>query len=221
MSGYFIKYIAGSLGTTVYYIENYNDLISIPRLKRYTWVLEKKVVQHPTMASLNPNSINTLRVVTVRNGTSIDIFECWLKASIGDSHTDNVHSGGVCILVGEDDRLQGEARQLLTGKAFSKHPLSGVKFSEFTVPFWDAVKDLVVNAHRHLYNVHSVGWDVAITPYGPLLIEGNSKWDMRIVPQLLGEAPLEKYEKYFGKKKRGPHSDKKRSSLRLRNRIKV
>ena len=60
MSGYFIKYIAGSLGTTVYYIENYNDLISIPRLKRYTWVLEKKVVQHPTMASLNPNSINTL-----------------------------------------------------------------------------------------------------------------------------------------------------------------
>ncbi len=107
MSGYFCKYISGSLGTTTYFVGSYDDLISIPRLNRYTWVLEKKVVQHPVMASLNPNSVNTLRVVTVRNGKSIDIFECWLKASIGDSYTDNVHSGGVSVMVGEDGRLFG------------------------------------------------------------------------------------------------------------------
>ena len=82
---------------------------------------------------------------------------------------------------------------------FCEHPYSGIKFSEFTVPFWDEIKDLVVYAHKHLYNMYSAGWDVAITPYGPLLIEGNSRWDMRVTPQMIGEAPIEKYEKYFGK----------------------
>ena len=105
MSGYFCKWIFGSLGTTAYYIDSYEDLISIPRLDKKTWILEKKVIQHPKMASLNPNSVNTLRVVTVRNGTSIDIFESWLKISIGKRHTDNVHSRGISVMVGEDGHL--------------------------------------------------------------------------------------------------------------------
>jgi hypothetical protein len=124
-----------------------------------------------------------------------------MKVSVDDSHVDNSHSGGITMAVSDDGRLSKQGLQISTGKKFTKHPLTGIKFSEFTIPFWDAAKELVVNAHKHLYGMNSVGWDVAITPYGPILIEGNSKWDMTIFPQLTGEAPEEKYGKYFSKKR--------------------
>ncbi len=57
------------------------------------------------------------------------------------------------------------------------HPDSGVVFDGFVVPrFFEAV-DLVKACHSLLPGLHSIGWDVAVTPEGPVLLEGNDDWD--------------------------------------------
>ena len=198
-SDYFCKWILGIQGTTTYHIGNFNDLKKIPRFKNRTYILEERIQQHPTMSSLNPNSVNTIRMTTVREGTTVAVFEHWMRMSIGNSYVDNSHSGGISIIVKDDGSLETTARQLRTGAQFERHPLTGVKFSDVKIPFWEDAKALALRAHRCLYSMHSVGWDVAITPYGPILLEGNTTWDMRIVPQLSDELP-DRYEKYFGKK---------------------
>lgn len=184
-------------GTTTYHIKSFSDLSKVPNFKNRTFILEERVQQHPVMSSLNPNSVNTIRVTTIREGTSVVIFDHWMRMSIDKKCVDNSHSGGLSIIVKDDGNLETTARQLRTGAQFDRHPLTGVRFSDIKIPFWEEAKALALHAHHCLYSMHSVGWDVAITPYGPILLEGNSKWDMIIAPQLADELP-ERYNKYFG-----------------------
>ena len=60
-------------------------------------------------------------------------------------------------------------------KRFETHPLTGIPFMGFQVPLWDEALDMVRKAARKAYgyNCHWIGWDVAITPDGPALIEAN------------------------------------------------
>ena len=52
-------------------------------------------------------------------------------------------------------------------------------------PHWDVIRANSHLAHRQVPHLWAVAWDWAITPSGPLLLEGNSGWSLA-VPQLLG-----------------------------------
>ena len=49
------------------------------------------------------------------------------------------------------------------------------------MPFWKEVLDLCSRAARIIPNLRSVGWDVALTPDGPVIVEGNPDWDLPMV----------------------------------------
>ena len=51
-------------------------------------------------------------------------------------------------------------------------------FEGFRIPYWNEVRELVKNVHAKLPDIRSIGWDVAITPNGPVLIEGNDNWEI-------------------------------------------
>ena len=61
------------------------------------------------------------------------------------------------------------------------HPDSGVYFSGFKIPMYKEAVELVVKAHKALYGIHSIGWDVAFTIDGPILIEGNDNWAISLM----------------------------------------
>lgn len=44
------------------------------------------------------------------------------------------------------------------------------------LPHWRALMDLVIKAHTEVAELNTVGWDVAITDDGPVLLEGNLNW---------------------------------------------
>lgn len=59
-----------------------------------------------------------------------------------------------------------------------QHPLTGVEFAGYEIPFWKEVVDLVKNAHAQFYSLQSIGWDIVITEKGPVLLEGNDDWEI-------------------------------------------
>lgn len=70
----------------------------------------------------------------------------------------------------------------LFGNAISKdleevecHPATNVKFDGFKIPYWNEIKELVLKAAMVNPDVKVVGWDVAISNKGPLLIEANRR----------------------------------------------
>ena len=88
-------------------------------------------------------------------------------------------------------------------KRFETHPLTGIPFMGFQVPLWDEALDMVRKAARKAYgyNCHWIGWDVAITPDGPVLVEGNNLpgYDMCQNAGHVDEGMLPRFEKLLGR----------------------
>jgi hypothetical protein len=59
----------------------------------------------------------------------------------------------------------------------AQHPDSGVSLVDRALPFWKESVELVRRAHREAFPRFALlGWDVALTAAGPLLLEANSGW---------------------------------------------
>jgi hypothetical protein len=62
------------------------------------------------------------------------------------------------------------------------------------MPHWEAIKAIALQAHDAAHGRLLVGWDIAVTADGPLLLEGNSYPDVdfpqRVCRMGIGESPL-------------------------------
>jgi hypothetical protein len=57
---------------------------------------------------------------------------------------------------------------------YRNHPETGKTIQGFKIPYWEEMIELVEKASKVVSEVGYIGWDVAITPNGPILIEGNT-----------------------------------------------
>lgn len=75
--------------------------------------------------------------------------------------------------VGEDGRI---ARAMMgNSMPVERHPDSGALILGAAIPFWNEALELALRAHREAFpRFVFLGWDVAFTDAGPLLIETNS-----------------------------------------------
>ncbi len=140
-------------------------------------LLEEVICQHPVLSAVNPSSVNTIRVATVRDkGGEVHIIGASLRAGSEGSFLDNLHAGGVqypidvesgCIIRG-GVKHDGE-------KNILRHPSTGTKMIGLQIPNWDCVISTVKKAGKIPSKMRYIGWDVAITEEGCELIEANDQ----------------------------------------------
>ncbi len=156
------------------------DLDALRRFIRLRAVRQETIVQHPEMSRLFPRSVNTIRLTTLNSGGDIVPFAAVLRMGSGEGFVDNISRGGVAVRVILPEGRLGE-QGVFHKPAFhhvTAHPDTGVVFAGFRIPFFAEALALALRAHRLMYGLFSVGWDIAITPAGPLIIEGNDNWSM-------------------------------------------
>ena len=57
---------------------------------------------------------------------------------------------------------------------YAEHPVTGVPFKSLKMPFWQETIDMMRKAVPLADKISNIGWDVAITEEGPLIIEANT-----------------------------------------------
>lgn len=143
------------------------------------FLFQRRIVQHPAMQQLHGDSVNTLRLVSFYENRKATVSYGALRVGAGRGTVDNWAAGG--LIVGID-----LARGVLRSEGFFKpghggrtrvHPDSGVTFEGFQLPFFAEAMAMVARLHERLPHIHSIGWDVALSPEGPVVIEGNDDWD--------------------------------------------
>ncbi len=139
------------------------------------YIVEEVIKQHPEVSKLSVNSVNTLRVITVKdiNGVITSPFVV-SRISITEAYADNCCLGGAYCIVSKDGKIKHDyIAQLPELKLFSKNPITGFEFHDFQFPYFKESLKLCVEAAKRCKG-HYIGWDVAITEKGPVLIEGNT-----------------------------------------------
>lgn len=137
-------------------------------------LIEEAITQHEEMDKLCPSSINTVRIVTVLDGDEAKFIYALVRMGSGTGCVDNISSGGMYTGVNEDGILTRPAFCDKTGLYYDEHPLTHTVFNGFQIPFFEEAKKMCCRAALVEPHMRYVGWDVAITPDGPVFVEGNN-----------------------------------------------
>lgn len=176
----------------------YNQLLD--RLGQERFLLQDFVVQHEEMSRLHPQSINTIRLVTVRSlkDGCLHVMPSIMRIGAGDSVVDNTSQGGLAVGINLES---GYLKKFgfykpKYGTKVTEHPDSHIVFEDFKIPFFEEAVRQAKLMHSMLPDIHSIGWDIAIGEDGPIFIEGNDNWEIT-GPQTCNGGLKKEFEKYF------------------------
>lgn len=142
-------------------------------LKKRRLIIEQRLKNHPEI-EFNNSSINTIRInsITDKSG-KVHIFKPVLRAGVGDSVVDNYNAGGCEYAIDAESGI-------VTSLCYRGYKLQGIRHPGcdrimlgYQIPLWHEVIDIIERASHHIPECRFIGWDVAITPNGVQLIEGN------------------------------------------------
>ena len=172
------------VGVRKIHIENgmtdYNgkDLNEVFNEYKADFLVQKVISQHKGMSSLNPDSINTIRVVSYRSGMDIKIVYTVIRIGRKGMNVDNESAGGMSARINPDGTI-GKYAYGAPGVDKVEYTDSGIRLEGYRVPSYERALDLVRSSHIHLPYFNLIGWDIAIEEDGsPIMIELNLNPDL-------------------------------------------
>lgn len=170
------KPVDQSCGEGIIFLEykqnlNFKEIYqSLRRNKQY--LIEEYIKQHHDLNRLYPKSVNSLRIISfLDDNNEIQIIRTIIKfGTTGD--IDNHVAGGMYTFIDEKGVVLYPAADDF-GNAYEKHPVTNVNIVGFRIPYYQEALELIKKAGKIIPQIRYVGWDVAISETGPLIIEGN------------------------------------------------
>lgn len=203
---FFFKHASGAHGHGAFVVEhvgkeyrfagysgNADDLFRyiismLPPGERY--LVQPRLRNHPNLQPImSASGLGTVRIVTCLLRGKASIVTACLRITVGPNVTDNFSVGSAGNLAASIDVDSGRLSVAVGSvrkewpEMFSvdTHPDTGVRISGRVVPDWQVVKTLAQGAHEAFPELGVIGWDIAVTEQGPLLIEANHAWDINLL----------------------------------------
>ena len=202
------KLAYGCGGVGFYLVEKVNNEIVINKgkkdyetfladIKKNRYIIQEFVKQHPDIANINSSSVNTLRIVTVNVKGKYKYLASIIRCGVSEKEcVDNASRGGIFIGIRSNGTLR-EYGYRLYAPPVKKHPSSKIEFKGYTIPFFKEAVNLALKYHKYFPDLPSLGWDIAITETGPIIIEINAGWQTNIV-QMSNLGLRKRVEEIFG-----------------------
>lgn len=149
------------------------------------WLLQPALRNHAELANLSAFGLISLRIVTMRGraGAYEPLFAV-LKLPRGRRVTNN--SGLAARVDLASGRLDRAYPYFPMHDGFETHPDTGGRLAGCVLPAWPEALALALRAHESFPDFFSLGWDIALTPTGPVLLEANAGWEVILPQRILG-----------------------------------
>ncbi len=150
------------------------------------FIIQTKLRNHPELLKVFPETapLSSLRVITTLDPKTREahVSRCAIRIGRAGVDADNTAQGGIWAQI---DRRTGRVLAGVTKKTFGtwnggapvrfgEHPDTKRSFVGMRVPWFDEGRLVALLAHRRLApDALSLGWDIAISASGPLLLEVN------------------------------------------------
>jgi Sugar-transfer associated ATP-grasp len=144
-------------------------------LRRHDCIVQHCLANHDALAPRTNGALATLRLVTGIGGAgAAELVYAMLVLPRGPFTTT---TGGIICALTPDTGTIRRAFDLSTGTEVPVHPDTNAPLLGFKLPFHGESIALVQRAHALAFSRFAfLGWDVAITDDGAVLLETNSGW---------------------------------------------
>ena len=179
-----IKPQAGSLGNGIVKTECRNiDINNLWNTYKNSDILVEECIRAcEEIESFNPDSLNTIRVVTISNGNKSEVFGAFIRMGRKGSVIDNAHAGGIFAQINVDSGRIESPGINTNGERFDYHPDSNKQIIDFQIPKWDLIKTTCVEASLLYKDLIFAGWDIVVLPnYDVEIIECNHAPDFDVM----------------------------------------
>jgi hypothetical protein len=189
------------------------------------YMLQRRVVPHARTREICGDRLATCRLITCRTSRGIEVLRALWKIPGGRNVADNYWRSG--NLIAGLDLDSGIIKRVVTGSGVSLqevecHPASGVRLVGQAVPEFQRMKDMVVAGHRLFHKLGLLGWDIAPTEDGIVVVEPNLFGDC-FLPQLADARGLldERMQSYLGEWKAEAEASKRLLTVDLKARMRA
>jgi len=140
--------------------------------KRGTSIIEEYIIQTKEMAEFCPTSVNTIRVYTIRVDGKVTPLASFIRMGNGGV-VDNFHANGCAAGINIEKGVVETNAVDVKRNVYVNAPATGKKIKGFKIPRWKEILKICEAAAQEVDGVNLIGWDLAITTKGIVLIEGN------------------------------------------------
>lgn len=154
--------------------ENMDALYRYLKEKEF-YTIEDVIENHPDIAKMYDNAVNSMRIITLLDSKNeahclYVVQKFGLNGSIIDN---NCMFAPVDIETGKL-KYPTHSGDTTLGIVYMEHPNSHIQLQGFRVPFVKEAVQMCLEAAHIVPQIRYVGWDVAVTKNGPVIIEGNT-----------------------------------------------
>lgn len=136
------------------------------------FIIQEFEEQNEEMSSLNPTSLNTLRIVTLLMDSSVVVLSSGVRIGGLGAKVDNASQGGMYCRANDSGQLDRQG-YYFSSKRTEKTD-SNVLLKNFTIPNYSEAISKVKELHKSIPHFKMVSWDVALDKNKDLvLIEYN------------------------------------------------
>tara|TARA_R100001369_G_scaffold92823_1_gene140194 strand:- start:5694 stop:6560 length:867 start_codon:yes stop_codon:yes gene_type:complete len=154
-------------------VERFGDIIM-----NNSYIHQEPIIQHPLIDKIYSKSVNTLRIYTyIDNNGKTHLLDTVMRFGTAGSVLDNKSLGGFFVPVDMSTgklTKKGVQGMIHGGRHIYQHPDTNFVFNEFEIPFFKEAHEMCLQLVEYIPNRLN-GWDIAITPNGPVVIEGNTR----------------------------------------------
>ena len=162
------------------------------------YIAEEVITQSEVLGRIHPPSVNTVRFVTyLSEDTVIHLFS-FLRMGQHGSVIDNASNGGLAAAIDMETGIVTTPACAGDGTKYLKHPDTGVQIIGMQLPQWDDLLALVDELAHVVPQQRYVGWDLALTDAGWVMVEGNDCAMMTTIQMLEQQGLRERIAAAFG-----------------------
>lgn len=168
------KFSAGGRGIMFWNAETDSPDKIAEYLQNTRFVICQEIIkQHHELNRLSPNSVNSIRMITVVFNNEAHLLSSVLRMGSNDARVDNFTNGGIASGIKSNGQLRNVAYDVCANK-YERHPL-GTAFESVVIPNYSECLDIVEMLARRFATVSRIiSWDFAIDESGqPLIVEFN------------------------------------------------
>ena len=139
-------------------------------------IVEEMIQPHEDFKFLNPDSVNTIRCITIKHDGIIEILGCSLKIGHKGSFIDNAGAGGLLAHIDKETGIIDSTGVDKKGIRYEKNPDYGYVIKGYQLPNWEKAKEIALAAAASIDGLVFCGWDLTCNSDGEwIIVEGNAK----------------------------------------------